>query len=160
MRWRKVKAENVWRRIYQVSSLAFKDSILKVAQTRSDDVEQAIIARIAYEYELIVAEDKYHHSCYNFFSKPSTGSTIGYPENHSFILAITRHERYFAMGAMSSFFILRVIRCTLLCRVENFMDSFRIFVVCVHYFLPAMLYRKTKARNMTPIRKGCRGTSI
>ncbi|CAG5030447.1 unnamed protein product [Parnassius apollo] len=38
--------QNFRRKIYNVSTLEFKDSILKVARTRSDDVAKAVIDRI------------------------------------------------------------------------------------------------------------------
>lgn len=68
------KAQNFRRKIYNVSALEFKDSILKVARTRSVDVAKAVVARIEYEFDLVAVETKYHNNCYNTFLKPITGA--------------------------------------------------------------------------------------
>lgn len=60
----KKKAQNIRRTIYRVTTLSFKDNILKVAHNRSDDVAKAVIARIQYEYDLVAAEAKYHNNIF------------------------------------------------------------------------------------------------
>lgn len=90
----KKKAQNVRRKIYNVSTLEFKDSILKVARTRSDDIAKAVIARIEYEYDLVAAEAKYHNNCYNIFLRPTTGYKVGRPEDDSVNLAMEEIFQY------------------------------------------------------------------
>jgi CRISPR/Cas system-associated protein Cas5 (RAMP superfamily) len=68
----KKKAQNVLRKIYKVATLAFKESILKVARARSDDAAKTVTARIEYDYDLVAAEAKYHNNCYNSFLIPTT----------------------------------------------------------------------------------------
>ncbi|KAL4718412.1 hypothetical protein ACJJTC_016033 [Scirpophaga incertulas] len=90
----KKKAQNVRRKIYNVSTLEFKDSILKVARTRSDDAAKAVIARIEYEFDLVAAEAKYHNNCYNIFLRPTTGYKVGRPKDDSVNLAMEEIFQY------------------------------------------------------------------
>lgn len=76
------------RRISQVSTLDFKDSILEVARTRSDAIAKAVIARIEYEYDLVAVEAKYHRDCQVSFLKPSTGGKVGRPQDEAMNLAM------------------------------------------------------------------------
>lgn len=69
------------RKIFNVSKLSFKESILKIAQTRSDDASKAVTARIEFEYDLVAAGAKYHNDCYNSFLKPTTGGKNGRPHD-------------------------------------------------------------------------------
>lgn len=46
----KKKPQNLRKKIYKVSTLNFKESLLKLAKDRSDDVSKAVIARINFEY--------------------------------------------------------------------------------------------------------------
>ncbi|CAH1115552.1 unnamed protein product [Psylliodes chrysocephalus] len=60
------------RKIQQVSTLTFKDSILDTARNRSDAMAKAVFARLEFENDLVAAEAKYHHDCFNSFLKPPT----------------------------------------------------------------------------------------
>ncbi|CAH0556725.1 unnamed protein product [Brassicogethes aeneus] len=86
--YEKRKSSDFRRRISQVSTLQFKDSILEVARTRDDAIAKAVLARIEFEYDLVVAEAKYHHDCYVFFLKPSSGAKIGRPKDEAANLAM------------------------------------------------------------------------
>lgn len=87
----KEKSKNAQRKFYKVATLAFKDSILNITRTRSDDIAKTVIARIEYEYVLVAVEAKYHNdSCYNCFLRPTTGDKSGCSENEAFNSAM--HE--------------------------------------------------------------------
>ncbi|CAH4029598.1 unnamed protein product [Pieris brassicae] len=73
----KKKVKIYRRKIHKVSTLTFKDSILKLAKDRSDDVSKAVFARINFQYDLVAADAKYHDSCYKSFLRPNTGGKIG-----------------------------------------------------------------------------------
>lgn len=77
----KKKVKIYRRKIHKVSTLTFKDSILKLAKDRSDDVSKAVFARINFQYDLVAADAKYHDSCYKSFLRPNTGGKIGRPQS-------------------------------------------------------------------------------
>lgn len=82
------KALKYRRQICNVSTLSFKETILNIAQTRSDNVAKAIITRIQFEHDLIAAEGKYHKDCYNSFLRPTTGGNVGRPQDETTNLAM------------------------------------------------------------------------
>ncbi|KAG8290201.1 hypothetical protein J6590_087951 [Homalodisca vitripennis] len=47
--------------------------LMKAAQSRSDDTEKTIVARIGFEHDVVAAEAKYHNDCFVSFLKPTTG---------------------------------------------------------------------------------------
>ncbi|CAH2086035.1 unnamed protein product [Euphydryas editha] len=55
------------RTISNVSTLAFKDNVIKRAEERNDSLGELVKERIYYEYDLIAAEAKYHTICYTNF---------------------------------------------------------------------------------------------
>lgn len=62
------KKKHKYRRtISNVSTLAFKDNVIKKAEERNDSFGELIKERILYEYDLIAAEAKYHTICYTNF---------------------------------------------------------------------------------------------
>ncbi|CAH2237338.1 jg3546 [Pararge aegeria aegeria] len=79
----KKKVKIYRRKIHKVSTLTFKDSILKLAKDRSDDVSKAVFARINFQYDLVAADAKYHDSCYKSFLRPNTGGKIGRPQSEA-----------------------------------------------------------------------------
>ena len=79
----KKKAKKVRRKIHKVATLEFKESILKVAWSRSDEEAKKVTARIEYEFDLVAAEAKYHNTCYNSFLRPTNGCKIGRPQDES-----------------------------------------------------------------------------
>lgn len=83
--YEKRKSSDFRRRISQVSTLQFKDSILEVARTRTrdDTTAEAVLALLEFEYDLVAAEAKYHHDCYASFMKPSTGLKVGRPKDEA-----------------------------------------------------------------------------
>ncbi|GBP40851.1 Putative nuclease HARBI1 [Eumeta japonica] len=81
--YEKRKPSDIRRRISQVSTFQFKDSILEIARTRNDTTAKAVLARLEFEYDLVAAEAKYHHDCYASFMKPSTGLKIGRPKDEA-----------------------------------------------------------------------------
>ncbi|CAH1098752.1 unnamed protein product [Psylliodes chrysocephalus] len=78
--------ENPWILALKVSTLTFKDSILETARTRSDAMAKAVLAR--FENDLVAAEAKYHHDCFNSFLKPATGVKVGRPQDETTNLAM------------------------------------------------------------------------
>lgn len=66
-----------------ITTLEFKESLLKLAKDRSDDVSKAVIARINFEYDLVAAEAKYHGGCYKSFLKPNTDGRVGRPQDEA-----------------------------------------------------------------------------
>lgn len=81
--YEKRKPSDIRRRISQVSTLQFKDSILEIARTRNDTTTKDVLARLEFEYDLVAAEAKYHHDCYTSFMKPSSGLKIGRPKDEA-----------------------------------------------------------------------------
>lgn len=79
----KKKAKHLRKIIYKVSTLTFKESLLKIANGRSDDVSKAVIARINFEHDLVAADAKYHSCCYKSFQKSSTGRKVGRPQDEA-----------------------------------------------------------------------------
>ena len=69
----KKKAKKVRHKIHKVATLEFKESIVKVAWSRSDDEAKKVTARIEYEFDLVAAEAKYNNTCYNSFLRPTMG---------------------------------------------------------------------------------------
>lgn len=86
--YEKKRAQKFRRRICKVTTLSFKESVLKIAQSRSDDNSKTIIARIGFEHDLVAAEASYHHDCYVSFLKPPTGSKAGRPRDEALNLAM------------------------------------------------------------------------
>lgn len=62
--YEKKRALKLRRRICRVTTLSLQESVLKVAQSRSDDIAKAIVSRIGFEHDLIAAEARYHRDCY------------------------------------------------------------------------------------------------
>lgn len=52
------------REVYKATTLSFKNSVMKAAQSRSDDTAKTIVARIGFEHDLVAAEAKYHNDCF------------------------------------------------------------------------------------------------
>ncbi|CAG4987924.1 unnamed protein product [Colias eurytheme] len=77
----KKKSQHLRKKIYKVSTLKFKESILELAKDRSDDLSKAVVDRINFEYDLVAADAKYHDSCYKSFVRPNAGGKIGRPQN-------------------------------------------------------------------------------
>lgn len=88
MKSMKKKALDSRRKIFKVTTLSFKESILKVARAREDDVAKSVIARIEFEYDLVAAEAKYHGDCYNYFLRPTYGGKVGRPKDEATNLAM------------------------------------------------------------------------
>ncbi|XP_008556708.3 uncharacterized protein LOC103577712 isoform X2 [Microplitis demolitor] len=61
------KKEKYRRTISNVSTLAFKENVIKKAEERNDSLGKLVKERILYEYDLIAAEAKYHTICYTNF---------------------------------------------------------------------------------------------
>lgn len=79
----KKKAQHLRKKISCVTTLKFKESLLKLAKDRSDDVSKAVLERVNFEYDLVAADAKYHDSCYKSFLKPNTGGKIGRPQDET-----------------------------------------------------------------------------
>lgn len=82
------------RKICKVSTLEFKESIMKIARSRSDDTAKNVIARIEYVYDLVAAEAKYHINCYNSFLRPTTGVKSCRPQNEAINSAMDKIFTY------------------------------------------------------------------
>ena len=70
-------------KMYKVATLSLKESVLTVAQDRSDDVSKAVTARINFEYDLVAVEAKYHDNCYKSFPRPNTSGRVGRPQDEA-----------------------------------------------------------------------------
>ncbi|KAG8180207.1 hypothetical protein JTE90_027919 [Oedothorax gibbosus] len=90
----KKKALNDRRKISKVATLEFKESLLKVARARFDDVAKTVTARIEYEHDLVAAGAKYHTNCFHSFLRPNTGSKIGRRQDESINLAMAEIFTY------------------------------------------------------------------
>lgn len=64
--YEKKRANKLRRRIIKVT-LSLKESVLKVARSRSDNTAKHI-ARIRFEHDLVAAEVKYHSDCCFLFN--------------------------------------------------------------------------------------------
>lgn len=82
------KALKYRRKICHVSTFSFKETILNIAQTRSDNAAQAVITRIEGEHDLVAAEAKYHRDCHNAFLRPTTGGQVGRPQSETTNIAM------------------------------------------------------------------------
>lgn len=63
----KKQKEKYRRTISKVSTLDFKNNVLKKADERSDLIGKLVKNRILFEHDLIAAEAKYHAVCYSNF---------------------------------------------------------------------------------------------
>lgn len=86
--YEKKQAQRSRRKICKVTTLSFKDSVMKAAQSRSDDTAKTIVARIGFEHDLVAAEAKYHNDCFVLFLKPTTGGQVGRPQDEALNLAM------------------------------------------------------------------------
>lgn len=77
------KALKYRRKIFHVTKPSFKETILSIAQTRSDHVAKAVITPIGFEHDLVAAEAQYHIDCHNAFLRPTTGGQAGRPQSES-----------------------------------------------------------------------------
>ncbi|CAH0555189.1 unnamed protein product [Brassicogethes aeneus] len=64
------KSAKYKRVISKVSTLEFKDKVVKRAEERSDTLGGLVIDRVSYLHDLIAVEAKYHTVCYSNFLKP------------------------------------------------------------------------------------------
>lgn len=71
----KKKREKYRRKIKNVSTLEFKDTVIKKAEERGDDFGELVKSRIILQYDLIAAEAKYHAACFTNFSNKSSSSS-------------------------------------------------------------------------------------
>lgn len=56
--------------ISKVSTLEFKDNVIKRAEERKDSLGELVKNRVLYEYDLIAGEEKYRTVCYtNSFNR-------------------------------------------------------------------------------------------
>ncbi|CAH2091780.1 unnamed protein product [Euphydryas editha] len=92
--YEKKRAKKYRRRICKVSTLTFKESVLKVAQSRSDDTAKIVVARIGFEHDLVAAETRYHNDCYISFLKPTNGGKVGRPLDEALNLAMEKIFTY------------------------------------------------------------------
>ena len=90
----KKKAKKVWHKIHKVATIEFKESIQKVAWSRSDEEAKKVTAHIEYEFDLVAAEAKYHNTCYNSFMRPTNGCKIGRPQDESTNVAMEEIFKY------------------------------------------------------------------
>lgn len=71
----KKKSEKYRRKIKNVSTLEFKDTVIKKAEERRDDFGELVKSRISLQFDLIAAEAKYHAACFTKFSNKSSSSS-------------------------------------------------------------------------------------
>lgn len=63
--------------------LSFKEFVLKISQSRSEDKSKAITARIGLYHDLLASEASYHHDWYVSFLKPTTRGKAGRPRDEA-----------------------------------------------------------------------------
>ncbi|XP_014616400.1 PREDICTED: uncharacterized protein LOC106793738 [Polistes canadensis] len=69
------KKEKYRRKISTVSTLEFKDNVIKKVEERGDTFGELVKNRILFQHDLIAAEAKYHAICYtNFFTNKISSS--------------------------------------------------------------------------------------
>lgn len=88
------KPKHLRRKFFNVTTLSFKESVLKAARDRNDDMGRAIVARVGFEFDLVAAEAKYHNDCYNSFLKPVNGGKVGRPKDEATNLAMEEIFKY------------------------------------------------------------------
>lgn len=84
----KRKRQEYRRKIKQVSTLSFKDNIIKTAESRGDGLGKIVRDRVNFEYDLVAAEAKYHDNCLISFNKYKSGGSVGRPHDENIRLAM------------------------------------------------------------------------
>ncbi|KAE9522981.1 hypothetical protein AGLY_016612 [Aphis glycines] len=84
----KRKRQEYRRKIKQVSTLSFKDNIIKTAESRGDRLGKIVRDRVNFEYDLVAAEAKYHDNCLISFNKYKSGGSVGRPHDENIRLAM------------------------------------------------------------------------
>ncbi|KAL4105063.1 hypothetical protein QTP88_020338 [Uroleucon formosanum] len=84
----KRKRQEYRRKIKQVSTLSFKDNIIKTAESRDDRLGKIVRDRVNFEYDLVAAEAKYHDNCLISFNKYKSGGSVGRPHDENIRLAM------------------------------------------------------------------------
>ncbi|KAL4112100.1 hypothetical protein QTP88_015948 [Uroleucon formosanum] len=84
----KRKRQEYRRKIKQVSTLSFKDNIIKTAESHDDRLGKIVRDRINFEYDLVAAEAKYHDNCLISFNKYKSGGSVGRPHDENIRLAM------------------------------------------------------------------------
>lgn len=76
-------------KISQVSTLSFKETVIKTAELRCDKLGKIVRERVNFEHDLVAAEARYHRSCLVSFNKYNpTSSKNGRPQDESVKLAM------------------------------------------------------------------------
>lgn len=76
------------RKIKQVTTLSFKEYIIKTGELRGDRYGQIMKERAEFGIDLIAAEAKYHDDCFKLFIKIRTGGKVGRPVNENINLSM------------------------------------------------------------------------
>jgi len=63
----------------KVTTIEFKDNVLKVAETRNDEWGKAVVKRLLPIFDAVAADASYHRDCFTlFFKKTERKSTYDY----------------------------------------------------------------------------------
>lgn len=76
------------RKIKQVTTLSFKEFIIKRGELRGDRYGQIMKERAQFGIDLVAAGAKYHDDCFKLFIKIRTGGKVGRPVNENIKLSM------------------------------------------------------------------------
>lgn len=89
------KKEKKYRRVIrEVSTLTFKDTVLKAAEARGDKYGRTVKERVNFEYDLVSVEAKYHDKCFSNFLLVSGKGDAGRPSDENIRIAMENVFHY------------------------------------------------------------------
>ncbi|KAL4706763.1 hypothetical protein ACJJTC_018144 [Scirpophaga incertulas] len=89
------KKEKKYRRVIrEVSTLSFKDTVLKAAEARGDKYGRSVKERVNFEYDLVSVEAKYHDKCFSNFLLVSGKGDAGCPLDENIRIAMENVFQY------------------------------------------------------------------
>lgn len=89
------KKEKKYRRVIrEVSTLSFKDTVLKAAEARGDKYGRSVKERVNFEYDLVSVEAKYHDKCFSNFLLVSGKGDAGRPLDENIRIAMENVFHY------------------------------------------------------------------
>lgn len=71
-----------------MSTLTFKDTVLKAAEARGDKYGRSVKEPVNFEYDLVSVEAKYHDKCFSSFLLVSGKSDAGRPMDANIRIAM------------------------------------------------------------------------
>lgn len=80
--------------IRKVSTLTFKDTVLKAAEARGDKYGRNVKERVNFQYDLVSVEAKYHDKCFSNFLLLSGKGDVGRPLDENIRIAMDNVFHY------------------------------------------------------------------